>query len=731
MRFLLIFLTVSHVTFSQSLDSIKTVKLSEIKIWDKNNSIAGGRLKEIESTNIFSGKKTEVIHVEALNADLSTNNSRQIFARVPGISVWENDGSGIQTSIATRGLSPNRSWEFNVRQNGYDISSEVFGYPEAYFAPPSEALSRIELVRGAASLQNGPQFGGLLNYIVKDHIGTKPFSFESHQTAGSYGLFNSFNAIGGISKKVKYYAYHHQRSADGWRENSQYRTNTSYASIQYAINKHVRIGIEYTHMDYVSQQAGGLSDDQFEKNPQQSLRSRNWFSTPWNLLALTSEIDFSEQTKLTAKVFATLGERNSVGFVRPITVADTFNINSNSFNPRQVDKDYYANIGSEVRFLHSYKFLNQQNAFSAGARIYQGQTDRFQLGNGTTQNDFDLTIATKQNGKNWGRDLDYITTNYAFFIENLFAIGKHLQVIPSMRYELLQQQASGYITNSPQGIIPEKSSTRSFLLMGLGSEYHLGKNTELYANISQSFRPVTFSEFTPSSTIEVVDPNLSNAKGYNLDVGYRGTIKKYLSFDVSIFQLVYENRVGVLTINNAPFKTNIGTSRSRGVELFAELQPLQLLKVSPAFGSINIFSSFAYTDARYITWNNPDIKNDPLKSIEGKRVENAPRTITRVGVSYTIKKISASLLINSISDVFTDAANTKAPNDIATVGILKGYSLTDITFTYFIIPNLSLRGGINNLNNEQYATRRAGGYPGPGILPGTGKTFFIGLSASL
>ncbi|MFM7757614.1 MAG: hypothetical protein ACKO6J_01660 [Crocinitomicaceae bacterium] len=44
------------------------------------------------------------------------------MGKVPGISIWENDGSGIQTSVAARGLSPNRSWEFNVRMNGWDIS---------------------------------------------------------------------------------------------------------------------------------------------------------------------------------------------------------------------------------------------------------------------------------------------------------------------------------------------------------------------------------------------------------------------------------------------------------------------------------------------------------------------------------------------------------------------------------------------------------------------------------
>ena len=107
------------------------------------------------------------------------------------MSIWENDGSGIQVGVASRGLSPNRSWEFNVRQNGYDISSEVYGYPESYYAPPMEALAKIEVIRGAASLQYGPQFGGVLNYQIKKGNPYKPLTFETQQTIGSYGLFNT------------------------------------------------------------------------------------------------------------------------------------------------------------------------------------------------------------------------------------------------------------------------------------------------------------------------------------------------------------------------------------------------------------------------------------------------------------------------------------------------------------------------------------------------------------
>ena len=72
----------------------------------------------------------------------------------------------LQLSIGGRGLDPNRTASFNTRQNGYDISADVLGYPESYYTPPAEALGEIQIVRGAASLQYGTQFGGLINFDI-------------------------------------------------------------------------------------------------------------------------------------------------------------------------------------------------------------------------------------------------------------------------------------------------------------------------------------------------------------------------------------------------------------------------------------------------------------------------------------------------------------------------------------------------------------------------------------
>jgi Fe(3+) dicitrate transport protein len=63
----------------------------------------------------------------------------------------------VDCSIGGRGLDLTEL-QILTRQNGYDISADVLGYPESYYATPTEALEEIQVIRGAASLQYGTQF---------------------------------------------------------------------------------------------------------------------------------------------------------------------------------------------------------------------------------------------------------------------------------------------------------------------------------------------------------------------------------------------------------------------------------------------------------------------------------------------------------------------------------------------------------------------------------------------
>jgi Fe(3+) dicitrate transport protein len=715
------FLLTGFSVRAEEINIITTVPLTEFTIRADAPRNEIGRLPAIQGTKIYAGKKNEVIRLRTLDADLSINNPRQVFSKVPGVSIWENDGSGIQLGIATRGLNPNRSWEFNVRQNGYDISSEVFGYPEAYFTPPMEAVCHIEVVRGAASLQFGPQFGGLLNFVLKDPAPDRAITFEAQQTVGSYGLFNSYNAVGGTIGKFSYFGYYHQRSAEGWRNNSRYTINTGFIRMNYAFNPRLNVRIEYTRMNYMSQQPGGLTDLQYAIDARQSDRERNWFSTPWNVGALILDYEFSQTAELNLKFFGVLAERNSVGYVRPIHVPDTFNVSINSYNNRQVDRDLYFNLGAEARFLKKYRLLNTDNALSAGVRVYYGQTDRLQLGIGTTGRDMDFGIARLQpNGNEFGRDLFFTTNNIAFFAENLFRITPRFSVTPGLRLEIINNNASGLI-NSTGGDIGDRHHNRNLLLAGLGLEYQTTATTNIYANFSQAFRPVTFAELTPSATTDIIDPEMRDQKGFNFDAGFRGRITEALKFDVGVFYLKYGNRIGSINQNGVLFRTNIGTSVSLGIESFIEFEPLKLFTSNPRFGNIALFASLAFIDARYIEWNNPAL------DLAGNRVENAPEYIHRLGLTYQYDRFSITAQFNTVGDVFTDAGNTVTPNAAGTIGRLNGYQIIDLSATYFFGNNFNLRLGVNNLTNEVYTTRRAGGYPGPGLLPGQGRTAYVSV----
>lgn len=711
---------------SQQEDTSKIVNFNEVLI--KGNKSIGGmeRMPDLKENVIYAGKKTEVIQLDKLDADLSTNNTRQVFGKVPGLSIWENDGSGIQAGIAARGLSPNRSWEFNVRQNGYDISSEVFGYPEAYYTPPMEALEKIEVIRGAASLQYGPQFGGLLNYQIKKGNPNKPFSFETQQTIGSYGLFNTYNAIGGTYKKFSYYGFLHHRNAEGWRENSRYSIFSGYFSASYQVSKKINISAEYTSMDYKSQQPGGLTDAQFTENHRQSSRERNWFGAPFNVASLNFKYAVTKSINIQLKSFLTIAERNSVGFTKAITIKDSINPSTLQYNARQVDRDKYKNFGTELRVSAKYKLLKKESILAGGIRAYSGNTERNQLGIGTTGSDYDLTLTNEQ----YGRSLEFGTINYAAFAENIFQIGKRLKLVPGIRFDYIENQSQGYINTSQTGTLSSNNRIRQILLYGLGSEFMVSERTNIYANYSTAYRPVTFSELTPSATTEIIDPNLKDASGFNIDFGYRGSLKNFLNFDIGAFYLHYDNRIGTISQNGNPFRTNIGTSASKGIESYIEVDVIKIFNENSKIGSIRIFASNSFIDARYVKWDNPAIMNDPLTTIVNNRVENAPKYIHRFGATYSLKGFSATFQLNSVGDVFTDATNTDLPNATATTGKLSGYNVMDASFSYKFMQHYVVKGGINNILDEKYATRRAGGYPGPGILPGNGRTVFMSIGAT-
>lgn len=697
--------------------------LAEVVVTNSKEETVSGKLRDVVGTAIYAGKKTEIIQLKNLNANLASNNTRQIYARVPGLNIWEYDNGGLQLGIGGRGLSPNRSSNFNIRQDGYDISADALGYPESYYTPSAEALDHIEIIRGAASLQYGPQFGGLINFVMKEGPADKPFELVTRQTGGSFGFFNSFNSVGGTVArgKLNYYTFYQFKRSDSWRPNSHFDQHNAYIHLAYQLTPKFRITGEYTFMRYLAQQPGGLTDEQFNEDPSVSVRERNWFRVNWNLINLSLDYKFSPRSQLNWRNFTLQGGRDALGILSYINRPDIG-------GPRDFMKDRYSNFGSELRFIHRYPLLGGQNStFLVGGRFYKGLTNRSQ-GDGSDGSKADFEFTTAEPNKSRYRFPGY---NMAAFVENIFQLNSHWSVTPGIRLEHINTKADGYyykqnVFIDNEKIDEHKENPRSFTLLGIGTSWKFDNGTELYGNISQNYRSINFNDIRVVNNNARVDPNLHDETGYNIDLGYRGSFTSWLYVDVSAFYLKYNDRIGSIFTRDSNFmtyrlRTNVADSRNLGLEMLVEGDVLKALTQARSKYKLNVYTNLSLIDARYIATKNT--------AFADKLVENVPPVLFRTGVSFGNPRFNLTWQYSYQGKQYSDATNTEI-TPTAVDGAIHAFHVMDLSASYNWRA-FTIYAGINNLGDTKYFTRRADGYPGPGILPADKRNFYCTVQYKL
>ncbi|MCS7027840.1 MAG: TonB-dependent receptor [Bacteroidia bacterium] len=686
---------------------------------EREKSFGLQRMKSVENFGIYEGKKTEVIVLDDIYANLSTNNPRQVYARITGLNVWESDQAGLQLGIGGRGLSPNRTANFNVRQNGYDISADALGYPEAYYTPPTEALERIEIIRGAASLQYGTQFGGMLNFRFKQPEKEKKLLATLRQSAGSWGFWNSFSSFSGTIQKFSYYTYYQFKRSDGYRPNSTFYSHNAFASLNYQLCTRLSFNLELTKMFYLAQQPGGLTDRAFQINPRQSFRERNWFSIDWNLASFNATYKINQNTQINVRNFGLFANRKAVGNLERINMIDFG-------KERTVIEGIFKNIGNETRLLHNYTLLQQKHTFLIGARMYRGSTKSKQ-GLGTAGKDPNFTYLNPDNLEN--SDYIFPSNNIAIFVENIFNISSKLSITPGLRWEYIHTLAQGYyklyVKDGAGNILVEQKiyekteRKRNFMLAGLGLSYKASTVAEFYANVSQNYRAINFSDLRINNPNLKVDPNIRDEKGYTADIGIRGSKNNFFFYELTLFYLYYQGKIGqvlrtdTILFNDYRLRTNVANAVNKGVEAFAELNILQLFNIQT--WQCNIFTNFSFVDARYVGTQD--------KSIQNKKVEMVPPVVVRLGNTLRYKEIGASLQYAYTAQHFSDATNA-IRTATAVEGLIPAYTVVDVSL-FYQWKCLRAEFSINNLLNASYFTRRADAYPGPGIIPADGRAFYV------
>ncbi|MEO0779317.1 MAG: TonB-dependent receptor, partial [Bacteroidota bacterium] len=653
--------------------------LSEVVVEAETDAFGIRRLRSIEAGGLYEGKKTEVIDIDKLIGNKATNNARQAFSKIPSLNIWESDNAGLQLDIGGRGLSPKRTSNFNTRQNGYDISADALGYPESYYTPPLQAVQQIEIVRGAGALQYGSQFGGLVNFKMRRGDPDRSFRFESQNTYGAYQFFNTFNSFEGQVNKLNYYSYVQYKRGDGWRANSDFEQYAAFASLRYEASQRLRLNLDFTYMYYLSQQAGGLTDELFERDPQQSNRERNWFRVNWNLAAFSLEYDFSDQVRLYNRTFGLLASRTSLGLLETPDVEDPL-------SNRDLIDGRFRNIGNETRLVFSYNSVGDlKNSLLVGTRLYRGFTN-FSQNFGTAGSDADFTRVDTSFLERRRSDFEFPNFNAAVFAEKIIRLSETFSLIPGVRYEYIDTKSEGFFTvnlrlNSFGDFIEEmrgdtSANQRHIFLYGLGLSKKLSPKYELYANATANYRAINFTDVQIQTNTQLVDTLIKDESGYSFDLGIRRRNFSPFFVEASLFYIFYDNRIGEVIDDGIRVRTNIGLARIFGVELFFELDVLAALRKKSEH-KVSVFVNGSVNRGVYTK-----INERALVGVRtGNRLEDLPEYNIKTGLGYGFRKFTTSLQATFVGDQFSDAANTVEPF-VGVFGVIPAYTVWDFSAKY-------------------------------------------------
>ena len=117
-------------------------------------------------------------------------------------------------------------------------------------------------------------------------------------------------------------------------------------------------------------------------------------------------------------------------------------------------------------------------------------------------------------------------------------------------------------------------------------------------------------------------------------------------------------------------------------------------------------------------------------SLKGNRTEGTPDWIDRAGLIFQSGALRSTLQYSYVGKGFSDANNT-AFNSTGATGAVPSYHVWDWSADWAFLTHYHVSAGVNNLADARYFTRRINMYPGPGILPADGRTFYLSLGLKL
>ncbi len=666
---------------------------------ESDHYVQGPFLPDVQGAKINVGKKTSILDFDS-QPRINGNNYRQALAQAPGLVLSEETSPLV--SIGYRGLEPHRAQFTQVLKDGIPIHADQFGYPEAYYTPPLDTVDRIEFVRGGAALLYGPQPGGALNYVTHRPRPDRPFSGSTLHTAGSDGYYSTFSHLDGTVGRVGYYGYFNHRQSDGIRSaNSDYSLTAWLGRVALDATSHSRWLLTFETYEEEHGEPGGLTFAtganavNYLADRRAPSRRFDRFNLDRDALSLIWERDFTHGTfawRTWAIDYVRASRRQGGGGFGTLPTGAGALTNT-------IENQQFTTYGTEARMRYEWG-ARFRHILSAGAQLYRSDSPRTDRRGAAP----DATAGAIQTQSQ--REVFYAP----LYIENLFRLGA-LSLTPGLRVESVRQEVRELVNAAKTAAgnpLAAREERDTVPLLGLAAAWDLPGRGQLYANASQSFRPMIFTQAVPNGATQIVNADLAEGRAVQYEFGYRAEVRPGLVVDASAFHLGFDDQIGTLALpGGRSTVANVGRAVHRGVEASVQQDLLRLFHPG-ARSALTLYANALLLDAEF-----------KQGAFAGRTPQYAPDHVVRTGLVYTRGTgLKLGLTGTLVDHSFADDTNTAQRR-------VPAHAVWDLTAEWRV-PRSPVRliAGVNNLLDEDYYSRvRA-----DGIDPAPRRNWYFGAA---
>ncbi len=697
-------------------DSTKELSMPQIEILSHRDRVLSKVPGSVAVIDFRSIQKIAPVH------------GNELFRKIPGLNVVDEEGAGLRINIGVRGLDPDRSRNVLVLEDGIPVALNPYGEPELYFTPPIDKMTTVEVLKGSGQILFGPQtMGGVVNLISANPPEKETSTFRLK--AGTGGFASTYASYGNKLDKVGFLVSYLNKRADRIGA-TRFNLHDVAAKMSIALSEKARIGIKLGLYDELSNSTyigltqhmydkGGQDDQRLAPNDLLPVRRYHFSAThqyklssqwQWNttLFAYSTTRNWRRQDFSTSAVAA-----NRTGIVwgdSSIPGAALFMLKTNGHRNRQFD---VAAIESQL------KWRTEKQLLQAGIRLLaERANEQFLIGSKPDAVGGNLRDVEQRNGK-----------AISLYIHDKIAITKKLEINLGLRFENF-----GYSRNILRGrfmlngitVVADTNLVASNKLMavipGWGFNYSLKDGVTLFGGIHRGFAPPRTKD---AITAEGMALDIAQEDSWNSELGLRALLGNVTKAELTLFSMDFKNQIIPVSQSsgntNATGLANGGATRHIGIEAGASIDLARQMKKN---FSLVVAANATWIDSRFnanrfiaVGSNKVNVKNNLLPY--------APSLMLNHSIEFaSAKGAGIRLSGNYVGRQFADELNTVAASADGRIGLLASRYITDLAaFARLSKKQILFSLAVKNLTNERYiASRRP-----QGIRVGIDRQFVVGM----